>query len=77
MIFHFDTPSSHRGRLFPGKRASDVRHAGGDAQRRADGGQDADDGLHNEFPSLFLCHSSKKVFNNETSVFFNAKGRSG
>ena len=40
-----------------------MHHAGGDSQRGADGREDADDGLDNELPGLFLGHGCGVLVN--------------
>ena len=44
-------------------RTRSVHHAGGDSQRGADGREDADDGLDNKLPGLFLGHGCGELVN--------------
>ena len=48
-------------------RSLGYAHAGGDAQRGEDGGQDGDDGLNDVFPSFFV--HGEVILNFEISYF--------
>ena len=65
-VIHAVVKSRSRGgeeRITQWWRTRSVHHAGGDSQRGADGREDADDGLDNKLPGLFLGHGCGELVN--------------